>query len=65
MPTAMFQVPKVLEERGVTGDGGLATAMDDVEGLRFAWAVLGDSTKEVSVVVVLLESVGDTIPGPA
>lgn len=65
MPTAMFQVPKVLEERGVTGDGGSATAMEIVEGLRFSFAASGNSTKEVSVVVVFLESEGDETPVPA
>ena len=61
----MFQVPNVLEERGVTGDSGSAMAMETTDGLRCSLAGSGTSMKLVSVVVIFLDSEVESGAGPA
>ena len=50
----MFHVPKVLDDKGVTGDSSPAVAIETTEGLRSVVGVMA-SMKVVSVVVVLLD----------
>ncbi len=59
MPTAIFQVPKVLEDRGVTGDPSPAMAIEMTEGLRSSRDGERVCSKVVSVVVILLDSDGE------
>ena len=65
MPTAKFHVPKVLDDRGVTGDlSGAAVASDVTDGLRSAVGE-EESITVVVVWVVLIESEAGVAGGPA
>lgn len=54
MPTATFHVPKVLAERGVTGDSTPAATIDVTDGLRWsAGAEVSKITVCVTFVVLI------------